>query len=252
MMDILQIPKTKRAAALRAMDIPALFAAVRLLQEASEEVPPSAVRRLEEYGNVMRMREFDNSYGCLYLAGVDEAGRGPLAGDVYTAAVIFDKGIMIEGLNDSKKLSPAKRETLYDVICERALSYQITTASVARIDEINIRNATYESMCASVRGLRPAPEFVLVDGDAIRNLAVPHECVIKGDATSLSIAAASILAKVSRDRYMIELDKQYPEYGFAKHKGYGTREHIEAIRKFGPCPLHRRSFLTNILGGKQT
>ncbi len=249
-MDILHIPKTKRAAALRAMDVPALFAAVRTLQEAEQEVPPSAVRRLEQYGNVLRMREFDNSFGYLYLAGVDEAGRGPLAGDVYTAAVVFDKGVTIEGLNDSKKLSPAKREALYDVICERALAYHITTASVARIDEINIRNATYESMCASVRGLRPAPEYVLVDGDAIRNLTLPHECVIKGDATSLSIAAASILAKVSRDRYMLELDKQYPEYGFAKHKGYGTSEHIDAIRKYGPCPLHRRSFLTKILGDK--
>lgn len=247
-MDILHIPKTKRAAALRAMEVPALFAAVRTLQEAEQEVPPSAVRRLEEYGNVLRMREFDNSYGYLYLAGVDEAGRGPLAGDVYTAAVIFDKGVTIEGLNDSKKLSPAKREALYDIICKRALAYHVTTASVARIDEINIRNATYESMCASVRGLRPAPEYVLVDGDAIHNLTLPHECVIKGDATSLSIAAASILAKVSRDRYMQELDKQYPEYGFAKHKGYGTSEHIDAIRKYGPCPLHRRSFLTKILG----
>lgn len=249
-MDILHIPKNNRAAALRAMEVPALFAAVRTLQEAEQEVPPSAVRRLEQYGNVLRMREFDNSFGYLYLAGVDEAGRGPLAGDVYTAAVIFDKGVTIEGLNDSKKLSPAKREALYDVICARALAYHITTASVARIDEINIRNATYESMCASVRGLRPAPEYVLVDGDAIRNLTLPHECVIKGDATSLSIAAASILAKVSRDRYMLELDKQYPEYGFAKHKGYGTSEHIDAIRKYGPCPLHRRSFLTKILGDK--
>lgn len=246
---ILQIPKSKRAAALRQMEIPALFSAVRSLQEADEIVPASAVRRLEEYGNVMRMREFDNRYHYLYVAGVDEAGRGPLAGDVYTAAVIFDKGTMIEGLNDSKKLSAAKREALYDVICERALAYHISTASPERIDKINIRNATYESMCASVHALHPAPEFVLVDGDAIKNLETPHECVIKGDATSLSIAAASILAKVSRDRYMMELDKQYPQYGFAKHKGYGTREHVDAIVKYGPCPAHRRSFLTKILGG---
>lgn len=248
-MDILQIPKSKRAAALRQAEIPVLLAAVRTLHEASESVPPSAVRRLEEYGNVMRMREFDNGYSYLYVAGVDEAGRGPLAGDVYTAAVIFDKGTMIEGLNDSKKLTPAKREALFDVICERALAYQITTADAARIDEINIRNATYESMCASVRALQPAAEFVLVDGDAVIGMTLPHECVIKGDATSLSVAAASVLAKVSRDRYMEEMDKLYPQYGFAKHKGYGTREHVEALRKYGPCPIHRRSFLTKILGG---
>ncbi len=247
-MDILSIPKQKRAAALRALDIPSLFDAVRTLQQEQQDVPPTALRRLEAYGHVMRMREFDNEYGYLYVAGVDEAGRGPLAGDVYAAAVLFDKGTMIEGLDDSKKLSPAKRDYLFDVIRERALSYHIASSSVERIDEINIRNATYEAMCASVRGLRPTPEYVLIDGDGIRNLTLAHECVVKGDATSLSIAAASILAKVSRDRYMESLDAQYPEYGFAKHKGYGTREHIAAIRQYGPCPLHRKTFLGNILG----
>lgn len=184
---------------------------------------------------------FDNGYKM--IAGVDEAGRGPLAGDVYAAAVILPPDICIEGLNDSKKISEKKREKLFDEIKEVALAYAVATASVAEIDEFNIRNATYIAMNRAIEALQIKPDYVIVDGDCIKECNYPHECVVKGDARSLSIAAASILAKVSRDRKMLELAEKYPQYGFEKHKGYGTKVHIEALKEFGASEIHRKTFI---------
>lgn len=230
---------------LREMPIENLAYTIREMCEAGEKVPPSIEKRLSEYIRVCTMRDFDRTFGTPHLAGVDEAGRGPLAGCVYTAAVILPEDVVIEGINDSKKLSEKKREELFDVIISTAIAYSITPISAEEIDKINIRNATYKAMNMSVNSLAVPAQFVLVDGDAITGMSIPHQTVIKGDATSQSISAASILAKVSRDRYMLELDKKYPEYGFAQNKGYGTAAHIEAIKKYGPCPEHRRSFIKN-------
>ena len=232
---------------LREMPIENLATTIKKMCEAGEKVPPSIEKRLSEYIRVCGMRDFDHAFGTLYVAGVDEAGRGPLAGCVYTAAVILPEGTVIEGINDSKKLSEKKREELFDVIISTATAYSITPVSAEEIDKINIRNATYKAMNMSVNSLAVPARFVLVDGDAITGMTIPHQTVIKGDAKSQSISAASILAKVSRDRYMQELDKKYPEYGFAQNKGYGTAAHIEAIKKYGPCPEHRRSFIKNFM-----
>lgn len=180
--------------------------------------------------------------GYRLIAGVDEAGRGPLAGDVYAAAVILDPDDIIEGLNDSKKLSEKKREELYEEITKRALSYAICPVSASVIDEVNILNATFMAMNGAVDNLSVKPDFVLIDGNRIKDMKISHETVVKGDAKSASIAAASILAKVARDRYMKEMDKKYPEYNFGKHKAYGTKEHLELIKKHGPSPIHRKSF----------
>ena len=191
--------------------------------------------------------EFDAAYresGAGLFCGVDEAGRGPLAGPVYAAAVILPPQPEIAGLNDSKKISEKKREALFPVICETALSYAIGTASVEEIDELNILQATFLAMRRAVEGLSVTPAFALIDGNRTpAGIAIPCQTVVKGDALSASIAAASILAKVSRDRYLLELDKQYPEYGFAKHKGYGTKEHYAALTAYGMSPVHRRTFL---------
>lgn len=181
--------------------------------------------------------------GYSAIAGVDEAGRGPLAGDVYAAAVILPEGIMIEGLNDSKKLSAKKRELLYDEICSVAQSYAVATASVGEIDEFNIRNATYIAMNRAIETLRIKPDYVLIDGDCIKECKYEHECVVKGDSKSASIAAASILAKVTRDRYMKELSQKYPQYGFEKHSGYGTAAHIAALKEYGASEVHRKTFI---------
>lgn len=207
----------------------------------------------EERARVSAMCEIENERrkkGYKYIAGVDEAGRGPLAGPVYAAAVILPEGMLIEGINDSKKLSEKKREELFDVICEKASAYCIAEVSHTRIDEINILNATFEAMNKAVNGLNIRPDYVLIDGNRIKGMEIPHETVVKGDAKSISIAAASILAKVSRDRVMYEMAKQYPLYGFDKHKGYGTKAHCDAILKYGACEIHRRSFLKKILGEK--
>ena len=207
----------------------------------------------EERARVSAMCEIENKRrkkGYKYIAGVDEAGRGPLAGPVYAAAVILPEGMLIEGINDSKKLSEKKREELFDVICEKASAYCIAEVSHTRIDEINILNATFEAMNKAVNGLNIRPDYVLIDGNRIKGMEIPHETVVKGDAKSISIAAASILAKVSRDRVMYEMAKQYPLYGFDKHKGYGTKAHCDAILKYGACEIHRRSFLKKILGEK--
>ena len=177
------------------------------------------------------------------ICGIDEAGRGPLMGPVVAAACILPEGFVIEGLNDSKKLTEKKREALYDLIVENALSYCVAMASVEEIEEINILNATMLAMNRAVKGLSIPADMALIDGDKSRGFDIPTKTVVKGDATVPCIAAASILAKVSRDRMCDEYDKEYPEYGFAKHKGYGTKAHMDAIREFGPCPVHRRSFL---------
>ena len=176
------------------------------------------------------------------ICGIDEAGRGPLAGDVYAAAVVLPEGLVIEGLNDSKKLSEKKRELLYDEIITKADAYCIATASAAEIDEINILNAALLAMRRAFDGLSVRSALALVDGNKAPELSVPVKTVVKGDSLSASIAAASILAKVARDRYMKELDIKYPEYMFAKHKVYGTKLHYEMIAQHGLCPEHRRSF----------
>lgn len=185
--------------------------------------------------------------GFELVCGVDEAGRGPLCGPVCAAAVILPAGCEIEGLNDSKKLSEKKREQLFDVITEKAISYSIQFADNRLIDEINILNATMLCMKNAVNGLNVRPNFAIIDGNKVpEDLGVPAESVVKGDAKSMSIAAASILAKVSRDRLMYEYDRQYPAYGFAAHKGYGTAAHYQAIFEHGISPIHRRSFLKNL------
>ena len=181
--------------------------------------------------------------GFKCVCGVDEAGRGPLAGPVYAAAVILPDGCIIEGVNDSKKLSEKKREMLFDVICEKALAYCIATASEKEIDEYNILNATYLAMQRAIEGLSLKADFALIDGNRLPKLDIKAECVVKGDAKSMSIASASILAKVSRDRYMLEMAEKYPQYQFEKHKGYGTKLHYEMLDEYGPSEIHRQSFL---------
>ena len=181
--------------------------------------------------------------GYQAVCGVDEAGRGPLAGPVCAAAVILPEHWELPGLNDSKKLSDARRRALYPQILEQALAYGIAFASEAEIDEVNILQATFLAMRRAVAQLKIQPDYVLVDGNRDPQLTLPTQTVIGGDGKSASIAAASILAKVRRDDYMLELDRQYPEYGFAIHKGYGTRRHYEALCAYGPSPVHRQSFL---------
>lgn len=188
----------------------------------------------------------DRGYSA--VCGVDEAGRGPLAGPVYAAAVILPPNTLIEGVNDSKKLSEKKREALFDVIRETALSYCVACASVEEIDQFNILNATYLAMQRAVEGLSPTPDMVLVDGNRLPVLPMDAQAIVKGDSLSMSIAAASILAKVSRDRLMRQLSQQYPEYQLEKHKGYGTKLHIQLIQQYGPSAIHRKTFLKKILG----
>ena len=177
------------------------------------------------------------------LCGVDEAGRGPLAGPVYAAAVILPRGLVIPGLNDSKKLSEKRREELFGEICEKAVSYSIAYATVEEIEELNILGATYLAMSRAIAGLEKRPDLALIDGNRSAGIAYPCRCVVKGDARCADIAAASILAKVSRDRVMLQLAEQYPEYHFEQHKGYGTALHYAALREYGPSPVHRPSFL---------
>ena len=177
------------------------------------------------------------------LCGVDEAGRGPLAGPVYAAAVILPRGLVIPGLDDSKKLTEKKREALFDQICEQALDYSIAFATVEEIEERNILGATMLAMNRAIAGLKTRPDLALIDGNRNKGIETPSRCVVKGDACCADIAAASILAKVSRDRVMLQLAAQYPEYHFEQHKGYGTAQHYEALRQFGPSPVHRPSFL---------
>ena len=190
--------------------------------------------------------EFENEIyasGWKLICGVDEAGRGPLAGPVYAAAVILPRGLVIEGLNDSKKLSEKTREELYDQICSSAVSYGIASASVEEIEERNILGATFLAMNRAIAQLAPQPELALIDGNRNTGIETVSRCIIKGDSRCADIAAASILAKVSRDRYMLEQAALYPQYHFEQHKGYGTKLHYEALRMYGPSPIHRMSFL---------
>lgn len=189
---------------------------------------------------------FENEWkekGFLAVCGVDEAGRGPLAGNVVAAAVIMPEGLIIEGLDDSKKLTEKKREKLYDIILEKAIC-SIAWATPAEIDEYNILNATMLAMRRAVEGLPMKADFALIDGNCSRGFEIPTQTVVKGDARSYSIAAASVLAKVTRDRQCLEMDRMYPEYGFAGHKGYPTKAHMAKVIELGPCPEHRRSFLS--------
>ena len=205
----------------------------------------------KEEQRLNELKEIDKSYfkeGYNYICGIDEAGRGPLAGPVVVAAVIMPKDSMIEGVNDSKKVSEKKREKLYELIIEEAISYSVGIVDQNEIDRINILNATKAGLTEAVRTLKVKPELILVD--ALTNIdtcGIPYRSIIKGDAKSYSIAAASIIAKVTRDRIMREWDKIYPQYGFEKHKGYGTAAHISAIKENGLCPLHRLSFVKNII-----
>lgn len=212
------------------------------------------LKKIDNYNKELKRLEQMSSYenalyskGLQYIAGVDEAGRGPLAGPVFAAAVILPQNIKINGINDSKKLTAQKREELYDIIIDKALAYCIVSVSAEEIDRINIRNATQEAMLAAIKDLSITPQHVLIDGEDLENISIPYTTIVKGDSLSISIAAASILAKVSRDRYIQSFDSIYPEYGFKKHKGYGTKEHIEAIKKHGLCPIHRKSFTTHFV-----
>ena len=190
---------------------------------------------------------YENGYK--FVCGVDEAGRGPLAGPVCAAAVILPENCEIEGLNDSKKLSEKKRELLFDIIKEKAVAYSIAYGTLEEIEHYNILEATYIAMNRAIDGLSQKADFALIDGNRVpKGIKIPSATVIKGDSKSCSIAAASILAKVTRDRLMLEYDKKYPEYLFAQHKGYGTKAHYEAIARHGVCEIHRLSFLKNVLG----
>lgn len=181
--------------------------------------------------------------GYSMICGVDEAGRGPLCGPVVAAAVILPQGLYIEGLNDSKKLTEKKREQLFDVICESAIAYAIAESSVEEINQTNILAATMNAMKRAIAALPVPADFALIDGNVAKDFPIPTQTVVHGDAISPSIAAASILAKVTRDRACVELDRQYPQYGILRHKGYGTKEHMEALRVYGPAPIHRTKFI---------
>ena len=184
--------------------------------------------------------------GVSCLCGVDEAGRGPLAGPVCAAAVMLPRGLDIPGLNDSKKLTEKKREELYDIICAGAVCYGVAFAGVEEIERLNILNATFLAMNCAIAQLSVPPQLALIDGNRDSGIEAPSRCIVKGDALCADIAAASVLAKVTRDRYMTALAREYPQYGFEKHKGYGTKQHYAAIREFGPSPAHRMSFLKTL------
>lgn len=199
----------------------------------------------ERYENMCCYEKDAFLKGAKFVAGIDEAGRGPLAGPVVAAAVVLPEGVFIKGLNDSKKLSEKQREELYDMITEKAISYDVGIVDEKIIDQINILNATKMAMEIAVQSLGVKPDLLLIDAVKLDNLNIPQQSIIKGDALSISIAAASIIAKVTRDRLINEFDSVYPQYGFKKHKGYGTKEHIDAIKKYGICPIHRTTFTKN-------
>lgn len=207
-------------------------------------------KELERLTNLKQIEEKIYVKGVNLICGIDEAGRGPLAGPVVVASVIMPRNSMIDGINDSKKVSEKKREILYEQIIQEAISYSVGIIDQKEIDKINILNATKKGLNLAIKGLEVKPDTILVD--ALTNIDtcnIPYTSIIKGDAKSYSIAAASIIAKVTRDRIMREWDEIYPQYGFEKHKGYGTKMHIEAIKQYGLCPLHRLSFVKNIVGG---
>ena len=202
----------------------------------------------KEEARLIELKKIDKEFfdkGVKYIAGIDEAGRGPLAGPVVVASVILPQDSMIEGVNDSKKISESKREKLFEIITKEAISYGIGIIYQNEIDEINILQATKKGVTEAIRNMDIKPNIIMVDAlSGINTLGIPYKSIIKGDAKSYSIAAASIIAKVTRDRIMREWDKVYPEYGFGSHKGYGTAKHIAAIREYGPCPIHRKTFIT--------
>ncbi|OKZ57640.1 MAG: ribonuclease HII [Clostridium sp. 26_21] len=207
-----------------------------------KEKEEQRLEKLKEYENELQNKGFE------YICGIDEAGRGPLAGPVVVASVIMPKDSIIEGINDSKKVSEKKREKLYDLILEQAISYGVGIIGQDEIDDINILNATKKGLTNSLKELTQRPDLILVDAlTNIDTLGIPYESIIKGDAKCYSISAASIIAKVTRDRIMREWDKIYPQYGFATHKGYGTSAHINAIKEYGPCPLHRKTFIKHFI-----
>ena len=203
----------------------------------------------KEVERLINLKKYENELrekGFKYICGIDEAGRGPLAGPVVVASVILPENSMIEGINDSKKVSEKKREKLYDLIIEEAISYGVGIIGQDEIDDINILNATKKGLTMSIQELTQKPDLILVDAlSKINTLGIPYESIIKGDAKCYSISAASIIAKVTRDRIMREWDKVFPQYGFATHKGYGTSAHIKAIQEYGACPIHRKTFIKN-------
>lgn len=215
-----------------------------LVRKAEQEI----AKRKAELERLQVMRTYEREYDIYeYICGIDEAGRGPLAGPVTAGAVILPKDAEILYLNDSKKLSPSKRDELYDEIKEKAIAVGVGIVSPQRIDEINILQATYEAMQIAIKNLDRTPDILLNDAVTIPKVEIKQVPIIKGDAKSVSIAAASIIAKVTRDRIMSDYDKTYPEYGFAGHKGYGSAAHIEAIRKYGASPIHRKTFIKNFI-----
>jgi ribonuclease HII len=205
----------------------------------------------KEEERLTNLKKIEKEYydrGIEYIAGIDEAGRGPLAGPVVVASVIMPKDSMIEGVNDSKKVSEKKREILYDKILDEVVSYGIGIIYQEEIDEINILQATKKGLTSAIEQMEIKPNLILVDAlNGIDTLGIPYQSIIKGDAKCYSISAASIIAKVTRDRIMREWDKIYPEYGFSSHKGYGTAKHIAALKEYGPCPIHRRSFIKHFV-----
>ena len=208
-------------------------------------------KELERLTNLKQIEEEMHNQGINYICGIDEAGRGPLAGPVVVAAAIMPRDSMIEGVNDSKKLSEKKREALYELITNEAIAWGVGIIDQKEIDRINILNATKEGLTTAVKSLQIKPDRIIVDAlNGIDTLGIPYTSIIKGDAKCYSIAAASIIAKVTRDRIMRQWDEIYPMYGFEKHKGYGTAAHIAAIKEYGLCPLHRLSFVKNIIGKK--
>ena len=211
-------------------------------------VEPIKEKELERLTNLKSMEKELYNKGFEYICGIDEAGRGPLAGPVVVAGVIMPKDSMIEGVNDSKKVSEKKREKLYDVILEEAISYSVAIIGQDVIDDMNILNATKQGVTKVVEELDVKPNLILVDAlTHINTKGIPYDSIIKGDAKYYNIAAASIIAKVTRDRIMREWDEIYPQYGFINHKGYGTAKHIEALKEYGPCPIHRKTFIKNFV-----
>jgi len=229
------------------------------MEQFKEDTRASVVKEIERANNRIRkyeeelartyaISEYERKYSdYTYICGIDEVGRGPLAGPVVAGAVILPKDCDILYINDSKKLSEKKREELYDIIMEKAVATGIGYASVERIDEINILQATFEAMREAISKLAVSPDILLNDAVTIPQITIPQVPIIKGDAKSISIGAASIIAKVTRDRLMADYDTIFPEYGFASNKGYGSSQHIEAIKKYGPCPIHRRTFISNFI-----
>ena len=223
---------------------------LKKLEKEQEKEAKRLAKEQEELRRLEGMREYEKEYEltCDYVCGIDEAGRGPLAGPVVAAAVILPKGMVIPYVNDSKKLTERRRELLYPEIMEKALAVGVGIVSPERIDEINILQATYEAMRQALSQLPVRPDVLLNDAVRIPGVDIPQVPIVKGDAKSISIACASVIAKVTRDRMMVEYDQLYPEYGFGGHKGYGSAAHMEALRQIGPCPIHRKTFIRGILG----